>query len=141
VYSTVQPSCRGEDRNWVRRGWNNPALPFITYNARREGRVLSFFFSRRWTPPTPHPLASVPPPPPPVLGGGAHSLVRELWGKVPIPTRGHTLRFSLYKRTFCHNVSYKPPPGGVLNVRPGPLLSISLSVGLLALMQVSKTMN
>jgi hypothetical protein len=46
------------------------------------------------TPPTPHPQASVPPP----FGfGGRVTLAGERGvGRVPIPTRGHTLWYSLY---------------------------------------------
>jgi hypothetical protein len=59
--------------------------------------VLSFFSSRRnWNSPTPCPQASVPSPPLLGGGGGAHSLAREGGGRVPIPTRGHTLWYSLY---------------------------------------------
>ncbi len=34
--------------------------------------------------------------PPFAWGGGAHSLAREGGGRVPIPTRGHTLWYSVY---------------------------------------------
>jgi hypothetical protein len=68
----------------------------------RVGRVLNFSpVVGIGTPPTPHPQASVPPP----LfgsGGGAHSLAREGGGRVPIPTRGHTLCYSLYICTLCY---------------------------------------
>ncbi len=50
------------------------------------------------TPPTPHPQASVPPP---LCSGGRSTLDGERGGGgVPIPTRGHTLRYSLYKCTL-----------------------------------------
>jgi hypothetical protein len=38
------------------------------------------------------------PPPPLVLGEEAHSLARE--GRVPIPTGGHTLWYSLHIYTY-----------------------------------------
>jgi hypothetical protein len=43
------------------------------------------------------------PPPPFVPGGGAHSLAREgvYRVRVPIPTRGHTLWYSLYIYFLC----------------------------------------
>ncbi len=46
-------------------------------------------------------LASVPPPP---GSGGRGTLAGErgVW-RVPIPTRGHTLWYSLYVRTLCCN--------------------------------------
>jgi hypothetical protein len=44
--------------------------------------------------PAPHPQASVPPPP---GCGGRGTLADERWvGRVPIPTRGHTLWHSIY---------------------------------------------
>jgi hypothetical protein len=60
----------------------------------RVGRGLSFSpVVGIGTPPTPHPQASVPPPP---FGSeGAHSLAREGGGRVLIPTRGHTLWYSV----------------------------------------------
>ncbi len=52
------------------------------------------------TPPTPQPQASVPPPSL-VPGKGAYTLAGERGGgRVPIPTRGHTLWYSLYIRTY-----------------------------------------
>jgi hypothetical protein len=56
----------------------------------RVGRVLSFFpVVGIGTPPTPHPLSSVPPPP---GSGGRGTLAGERGvGRVPIPTREHTL--------------------------------------------------
>jgi hypothetical protein len=62
----------------------------------RVGRVLCFFSSRRyWDSPNPSPAGECAPPPL-VPGGGAHSLAREGVGRVPIPTRGITLWYSLY---------------------------------------------
>ncbi len=63
------------------------------------GRVLSLFSSRRnGTPPTPHPQASVPP-----------------GGRVPIPTRRHTLWYSLFMYFVLAllvilSPQMKPPP-------------------------------
>jgi hypothetical protein len=61
----------------------------------RVGRVLSFSpVVGIGTPPTPHPQANVPPP----LGsGGRGTLAGEKGGgRVPVPTRGHTLWYSIY---------------------------------------------
>jgi hypothetical protein len=67
--------------------------------AHRVGRVLSFFSSRRnWD--YPNPLLASECAPPPALGGGAHSLAERGVGRVPIPTRGHTLWYSLYLHTL-----------------------------------------
>jgi hypothetical protein len=80
------------------------------------------------TPPTPRSQPSVPPLglsqplsrqrvcpsekklplPLPVLWGGAHSLARKgLGGRVPIPTRGHTLWYSLYICSLCLPHTYE----------------------------------
>ncbi len=67
--------------------------------AHRVGRVLRFFSSRRnWDSPNPLPASECGPPP--ALGGGAHSLAERGVGRVPIPTRGHTLWYSLYLHTL-----------------------------------------
>ena len=68
-------------------------------------RVLSFFSSRRnWDSPTPSPLqAAVTPPPPPVPGGGSLASGRGGRG-VPIPTRGHTLWYSVYTVQYMYFV-------------------------------------
>ncbi len=50
--------------------------------------------------PHPSPAGECIPPPPFGWGGGAFSLASERGGGVPIPTRGHTLWYSLYIRTF-----------------------------------------
>ncbi len=62
--------------------------------------MLSFFSSRRiGTPPTPRPQASVSPPP--FGSGGRGTLAGERGGgSVPIPTRGHTLWYSVNIRTL-----------------------------------------
>jgi hypothetical protein len=61
----------------------------------RVGRVLSFFSRRQnWDSPNPSPAGECAPTLEP--GGGEHSLTREGGGRIPIPTRGHTLRYSLY---------------------------------------------
>ncbi len=59
----------------------------------RVGRVLSFFQSSELELPEPW-RAGECAPHPLVPGGGAHSLERG-GGRVPIPTRGHTLWYSL----------------------------------------------
>ncbi len=77
-------------------------LPPLYYRANhRVGRLLSFSpLVGIGTPPTPHPRASVPPPLWPFgSGGGSHSLAR-----VPIPTRGHTLWYSLYIKKFIFHI-------------------------------------
>jgi hypothetical protein len=61
----------------------------------RVSRVLSFFqVIEIGTPPTPHPQASVPP----YSGsGGRDTLAGERGGgRVPIPTRGHAMWYSIY---------------------------------------------
>ncbi len=53
------------------------------------------------TPSTPHPDASVPPPPPPFGSGRRGTLAGERGvGRVPIPTRGHSLWCS-YMYVLC----------------------------------------
>jgi hypothetical protein len=67
----------------------------------RVGRVLSFFFSRRnWDSPTLSPAGECAPPPPGSGGRGTLAGERGV-GRVPIPTRGHTLWHSLSIRTLC----------------------------------------
>jgi hypothetical protein len=61
--------------------------------------VLSFFSSRlNWDSPTAHPQASVPALP--VLGERGTLAGERGVGKVPIPTRVHTLWYSLYIRSL-----------------------------------------
>ncbi len=50
------------------------------------------------TPPTPHPQACVPP-----IGSGGRSTLsgEKRGGRVPIPTKGHTLWYSVYVCTLC----------------------------------------
>ncbi len=74
--------------------------------------MLSFFSSRRkWDSPTPHLQASLPPPPPPGSGRRGTLAGKRGVGGVPIPTRGHTLWYSLYIRTLwctycaCHQLN------------------------------------
>ncbi len=66
----------------------------------RVGRVLSFFSSRRnWDSPNPSPADNCAPP---FGSGGRGPLAGETGGgRVPIPTRGHTLWYSLYVCTSC----------------------------------------
>ncbi len=61
----------------------------------RVGRVLSFFSSRRnWDSPIPSPAGEWAPPP--FGSGGRGTLASERGGgRVPIPTRGHTLWYSV----------------------------------------------
>jgi hypothetical protein len=69
----------------------------------RVSRVLSFSqVVVIGTPPIPHLKASVlPPPPPSLVLGGRGSLTGERGdGRVPIPTRGHTLWYSLYVHMY-----------------------------------------
>jgi hypothetical protein len=71
----------------------------------REGRVLSFFSSRRnWDSPNPSPEGRVFPPPP-WFRGEEHTRLRERGWVVPIPTRGQTLWYSRYICTLCSRCS------------------------------------
>jgi len=66
-----------------------------------QSRQSAKLFSSRGigTPPTPHPQASGPPPP---GSGGRGTLAGERGGgRVPIPTRGHTLWYSIYIYVLC----------------------------------------
>jgi hypothetical protein len=67
---------------------------------RRRSAKLFLQSSEIGTPPTPHPQASVPPFPPGSGGRGTLAGGRGV-GRVPIPTRGQTLWYSLYIRTLC----------------------------------------
>ncbi len=69
----------------------------------RVGRVLSFFSSRRkWDSPNPLPAGECAHPPPPRGSGGRGTLAGERGvGRVPIPTRGHKLWYSLYIYVNC----------------------------------------
>ncbi len=67
----------------------------------RVGRVRSFFSSRRNRDSrNPSPTGECAPPPPPGSGGKGTLAGERGVGKVPIPTRGHTLWYSLYIRTL-----------------------------------------
>jgi hypothetical protein len=79
----------------------------------RVGRVLSFsLVVGIGTPPTPHPQASVPSS---FGSGGRGTLAGERrGGKVPIPTRGHTLWWSLYIFTLWYQPS-EASIGALLN--------------------------
>jgi hypothetical protein len=83
-------------------GPNGGSVAMDSVLSQRVGRVLSFFSSRRnWDSPNPSPAGECAPPP--VLGGGAPrgTLACEKGvGRVPVPTRGHTLSYSLYIRTL-----------------------------------------
>jgi hypothetical protein len=77
----------------------------------RVGRVLSFFSSRRnWDSPNPSPEGECAPLPP-VLGGGHTRQGERGYGRVPIPTRGQTLWYSLYIRTLWNRVTSLSPNG------------------------------
>jgi hypothetical protein len=72
----------------------------------RVGRVPSFFSSRRnWDSPNPSPAGECAPPP---GSGGRDTLAGERGvGRVPIPTRGHTLWYSFYCiYVFCGWVDF-----------------------------------
>ncbi len=72
------------------------AKPFFKSSELRLSQPLT---RRRVCPPLP--------PPPPVLGGRSKLAGEREVGRVPIPTRGHTLWYSLDIRTLCtvHNLS------------------------------------
>ncbi len=72
----------------------------------RVGRVLSFFSSgRNWDSPNPSPAADCALPLPPLVpGGGAHSLVH---GRVPIPTRGHKLWYTVYTYMYFVTADFR----------------------------------
>jgi hypothetical protein len=88
-------------------------------------RVLSFsFFSSRRnsdSPPTPHPQARVWTPPPLFGWGGGHTRLRERGWGVPIPTRGHTLWYSVFISTLCPQ-PFPPPTSLALDPPPPSLL-------------------
>jgi hypothetical protein len=67
----------------------------IYYTNHRLGRVLSFFPSRLyWDSPTPSPADECAPPP---FGSGRRGTLagERGGGRVPVPTRGHTLWYSV----------------------------------------------
>ncbi len=89
----AEPSCRP---------WRHPRRQRET-TEHRVGRVISFFSSRRhWDSPNPSPAGECAPPR--FWGGGTLASERGV-GRVPIPTRGHTLWYSLYIRTLCEKPS------------------------------------
>ncbi len=65
----------------------------------RVGRELSFFSSRRnWDSPNPSPAGECAP----FGSGGKGTLAGErAVGRVPVPTKGHTLWYSVNIRTLC----------------------------------------
>ncbi len=75
------------------------------YLTHRVGRVLSFFSRRRnWDSPNPSPAGEWAPPP--FGSGGRGTLAGERGvGRLPIPTRGQTLWYSLYIRTLWSYLS------------------------------------
>jgi hypothetical protein len=66
-----------------------------------QSRESAKRFSSRWNWDSPTPLAAGECAPPPFgTGGRAHSLAAKGVGRVPIPTRGHTLWCSIYVSTL-----------------------------------------
>ncbi len=103
----------------------------------RVGRVVSFFSSRRnWDSPNPSPAGECEPPPPFGSGGRGTFAGERRVGRVPIPTRGLTLWYSLYLCTLwctatlasCSKPHCKPigPLSGPLTQHPY-LLRIEVS--------------
>jgi hypothetical protein len=71
----------------------------------RVGRVLSFSPDRRnWNSPYLSPAGENPPPPPFGSGGRGTLTGERRGGRVPIPTRGHTLWYSANICTLWHVV-------------------------------------
>ncbi len=69
----------------------------------RVYRVLSFFSSlRNWDSPNPSPAGECAPPP--GSGGRSTHAGESGGGRVPIPTRGHTLWYSLCIYVLCGTV-------------------------------------
>ncbi len=65
-------------------------------------RVISFFSSRRnWDSPTPHPPPASVPPPHRVPGRRGTLACERGGGRVPVPTMGHTLWYSINICTLC----------------------------------------
>jgi hypothetical protein len=67
----------------------------------RVGRVLSFFSSsRNYDSPNLSPAGECAPPP--FFGSGGRDILagERGGGRVPIPTRGHTLWYSIYTRVY-----------------------------------------
>ncbi len=94
----LRRECAGRAVNLLMYDRGGILYFYILYFYHRVDRVLSFFSSRRnWDSPNPSPAGECASP---VLWGGAHSLARGGGGRVPIPTRGHTLWYSLYIRTL-----------------------------------------
>ncbi len=70
--------------------------------AQRRQSAKLFSSRRNWDSPNPSPAGECAPP----ASGGSGTLACERGvGRVPIPTRGHTLQYFLYIRTFCMKVS------------------------------------
>jgi hypothetical protein len=72
-------------------------LHWQVHRLHRVGRVLSFspVVGIDWDSPNPSPAGECAPPP--LVPGGRGTLAGERWGgRVPIPTRGHTLWNSVY---------------------------------------------
>jgi hypothetical protein len=86
--------------------WVLPVISLLLTNTHRVGRVLSIFSSRRnWDSPNPSPAGKRPPH---FGSGGRGTLAGEKGGgRVPIPTRGHTLWYSIYIYVLCANTVYR----------------------------------
>ncbi len=98
--SSVQCSLSlAQSSNLVQTSCELPPSAIVDH---RVGRVLSFFSSHRnWDSPNPSPAVSVPTPPPPTGSGVRDTLAGERGGgRVPIPTRGHTMWYSTYTCTL-----------------------------------------
>jgi hypothetical protein len=79
------------------------ALDWLFAPPHRLGRVLSLFSSGwNWDSPSPSPTRECAPLPPFGSGGRSTLAGKERGGgRVPIPTRGHTLWYSLYVCNLC----------------------------------------
>ncbi len=90
---------------WANKYKNGSNL-LILRQTHRVGRVLSFFSSRRnWDSPNPSPACECASPPR-FWGRGTLACERGV-GRVPIPTRGHRLWYSLYIRTLWADGLYR----------------------------------
>ncbi len=99
----------------------------------RVGRELSFFSSRRnWESPNPSPAGECAVPPSPGSGGRGTFAGDRGGGRVPIPTRGHTLWYSLlralwYERYTRGNQGNKTAQS-LSSLRPADLLFLGSNI-------------
>jgi hypothetical protein len=100
----IQPP-KERERSTTANERSPPPRPIHPHH--RVGKVLSFFSSRRnWDSPNPSTAGEWCAPPP--VSGGRGTLAGERGvGRVPIPTRGHSLWYSLYIRTLWLPLSTK----------------------------------